>query len=78
MIRENPRFPYDRTEEHGDDLQRAGELARALSIPAITDALNPSGLALKGAFDLSLPTWQDRGARPELHLSSSPVPTPTP
>ena len=26
------RFPYDWTEEHGDELQRAGELARSLSI----------------------------------------------
>jgi UV DNA damage endonuclease len=48
--------------------------ARVLGIPAIIDTLhhnlNPSGLTLKEAFDLSLPTWEDRGARPKLHLSS--------
>ena len=48
--------------------------ADALSIPAITDAfhhdLNPGGLALKEALDVSLPTWAPRGVRPKLHLSS--------
>jgi UV DNA damage endonuclease len=48
--------------------------ARALRIPAITDTLhhtlNQGGLALEEAFDLSLTTWQDRGERPKLHLSS--------
>ena len=48
--------------------------AHALHIPAITDTLhhdlNPGGLNLGEAFDLSLPTWEDRGARPKLHLSS--------
>ena len=48
--------------------------ANALGIPAITDAfhhdLNPGGLTLKEALDLSLPTWTPRGVRPKLHLSS--------
>jgi UV DNA damage endonuclease len=50
------------------------ETARALNIPAITDtlhhALNPGGLTLAEAFDLSLPTWENREARSKLHLSS--------
>ncbi|HSK99556.1 MAG TPA: UV DNA damage repair endonuclease UvsE [Rubrobacteraceae bacterium] len=50
------------------------ETARALGIPAITDAfhhrLNPGGLTLREALDLSLPTWETREARPKLHLSS--------
>jgi UV DNA damage endonuclease len=48
--------------------------ADALGIPAITDAfhhnLNPGGLTLEEALDLSLPTWEPRGVRPKLHLSS--------
>ncbi len=48
--------------------------ADALGIPAITDAfhhdLNPGGLTLKEALDLSLPTCKPRGVRPKLHLSS--------
>ena len=48
--------------------------ANALGIPAITDAfhhdLNPGGLTLKEALNLSLPTWAPRGVRPKLHLSS--------
>ncbi len=48
--------------------------ARALGIPAIVDAfhhdLNPGGLTLREALDLSLPTWEPRGVRPKLHLSS--------
>ncbi len=48
--------------------------ARALGIPAITDAfhhgLHPGGLRLEEALDLSLPTWEPRGVRPKLHLSS--------
>ena len=48
--------------------------ADALGIPAITDAfhhdLNPGGLTLKEALDLSLPTWAPRSVRPKLHLSS--------
>ncbi|HLM77490.1 MAG TPA: UV DNA damage repair endonuclease UvsE, partial [Rubrobacteraceae bacterium] len=50
------------------------ETARALGIPAITDTLhhnlNSGCLTLEEAFDLSLPTWEDRRARPKLHLSS--------
>jgi UV DNA damage endonuclease len=50
------------------------ETASALYIPAITDAfhhgLNPGGLTLEEALDLSLPTWEARGDRPKLHLSS--------
>ena len=42
--------------------------------PAITDALhhnlNPGGLSPEKALDLSLPTWEWRGARPKVHLSS--------
>ncbi len=42
--------------------------------PAITDALhhnlNPGGLALEEALDLSPPTWERRGARPKVRLSS--------
>ncbi|CAA9460065.1 MAG: UV damage repair endonuclease [uncultured Rubrobacteraceae bacterium] len=48
--------------------------AVALGIPAITDAfhhdLNPGSLTLNEALDLSLPTWEHRGVRPKLHLSS--------
>ncbi len=50
------------------------EVATTLEVPAITDAfhhrLNPGGLTLKEALDLSLPTWEVRGARPKVHLSS--------
>lgn len=50
------------------------ETARSLGIPAIADTLHhglkPGNLTLKEAFDLSLPSWEDRGARPKLHLSS--------
>ena len=50
------------------------ETSRALGIPAITDTfhhdLNPGGLTLDEALDLSLPTWEPRGVRPKLHLSS--------
>lgn len=50
------------------------ETARSLGIPAITDAfhhgLNPGGLTLEEALDLSLPTWEAREQRPKLHLSS--------
>jgi UV DNA damage endonuclease len=50
------------------------ETASVLGIPAITDAfhhgLNPGGLNLGEALDLSLPTWEARGDRPKLHLSS--------
>lgn len=50
------------------------ETATALRIPAITDTLhhdlNPATLTLAEALDLSLPTWQVRGARPKIHISS--------
>ncbi len=50
------------------------ETATALDIPAITDTLhhdlNPANLTLGEALDLSLPTWQVRGARPKVHISS--------
>jgi UV DNA damage endonuclease len=50
------------------------ETARALGIPAIADAfhhgLNPGGSTLGEALDLAMPTWEARGARPKLHLSS--------
>jgi UV DNA damage endonuclease len=50
------------------------ETALALGVPAITDAfhhgLNPGGLTLEEALDLSLPAWEARGVRPKLHLSS--------
>jgi UV DNA damage endonuclease len=50
------------------------QTARSLGVPAITDAfhhgLNPGGLALREALDLSLPTWEMRDARPKVHLSS--------
>lgn len=50
------------------------ETATALGIPAITDtlhhALNPGGLTLSEALGLSLPTWEERGHRPKLHISS--------
>ena len=48
--------------------------ARALGIPAIMDvfhhALNPGDLTTQEAIDLALPTWEQRGVRPKLHLSS--------
>ena len=50
------------------------ETARNLGIPAIADSLhhelNPGGLSLREALDLSLPTWETRGDRPKLHISS--------
>ena len=50
------------------------QTARALGIPAIADnlhhRLNPGGLTLGEALDLALPTWETRGVRPKIHLSS--------
>ncbi|WP_273843405.1 UV DNA damage repair endonuclease UvsE [Rubrobacter calidifluminis] len=50
------------------------DLAITLGVPAITDnlhhALNPGSITLRGALDLSLPTWEVRGTRPKVHLSS--------
>ena len=55
-------------------LVEVAEVATTLGIPAITDTLhhhlNPGGLTLKEALDLSLPTWKVRDARPKVHLSS--------
>ena len=48
--------------------------ARTLGIPAIVDnlhhGLNPGGQSLGEALDLALPTWEARGVRPKVHLSS--------
>jgi UV DNA damage endonuclease len=50
------------------------QTARSLGVPAIADVfhhgLNPGGLTLREALDLSLPTWKVRTARPKVHLSS--------
>jgi UV DNA damage endonuclease len=50
------------------------KVASSLEVPAITDTLhhhlNPGGLTLNEALDLSLPTWEVRRARPKVHLSS--------
>ena len=61
-------------DERGWTVDEVGRTARALGIPALTDAfhheLNPGGLTWKEALDLSLPTWSPRGVHPKLHLSS--------
>jgi UV DNA damage endonuclease len=48
--------------------------ARPLGIPAILDnlhhSINPGSLSLREALDLALPTWESRGVRPKVHLSS--------
>ncbi|CAA9535645.1 MAG: UV damage repair endonuclease [uncultured Rubrobacteraceae bacterium] len=45
-----------------------------LGIPAVLDAfhhsINPGNLSLAEALDLALPTWEGRGVRPKVHLSS--------
>jgi UV DNA damage endonuclease len=50
------------------------EVAGSLDVPAITDTLhhnlNPAGLTLKEALDVTLPTWRIREAPPKVHLSS--------
>ena len=50
------------------------ETSRVLGIPTILDAfhhgLNPGNLTLEEALDVALPTWEPRGVRPKLHLSS--------
>lgn len=50
------------------------DTATDLGIPAITDTLhhnlNPNGLTLTEALDLSLPTWGARDVRPKVHISS--------
>lgn len=54
--------------------QEVSETAADLGIPAITDTLhhelNPGNLTLGEALDVSLPTWEARGVRPKLHISS--------
>jgi len=61
--------------ENDERVWSVPEVARVageLGVPAIADtlhhALNPGGLALREALDLTLPTW--RGRRPKVHLSS--------
>jgi len=63
--------------ENDERIWTVGEIvgaARALGIPAILDnlhhSLNPGGLSLGEALDLTLPTWEAWGARPKVHLSS--------
>jgi UV DNA damage endonuclease len=63
--------------ENDERIWTAGEIvgaARALGIPAILDnlhhSLNPGGLSLAEALDLALPSWEARGVRPKVHLSS--------
>ena len=63
--------------ENDERIWTVGEIvgaARALGIPAILDnlhhSLNPGGLSLGEALDLALPTWEARGVRPKVHLSS--------
>ena len=50
------------------------QASRTLGIPVIVDnlhhRLNPGGLTLGEALDLALPTWEARGVRPKIHLSS--------
>ncbi|MGB3683195.1 MAG: UV DNA damage repair endonuclease UvsE [Rubrobacteraceae bacterium] len=50
------------------------ETATNLGVPAITDTLhhdlNPGVLTLEEALTLSLPTWEERGVRPKVHVSS--------
>ncbi len=63
--------------ENDERIWTVGEVsstARTLGIPAILDnlhhALNPGGLSLGEALDVALPTWEMRGVRPKVHLSS--------
>ena len=50
------------------------QATRPLGIPTVLDnlhhAINPGGLSLREALDLSLTTWEARGVRPKVHLSS--------
>ena len=50
------------------------KVAQTLGIATITDTLhhrlNPGGITLEEAFNLSLPTWKNRGAPSKLHLSN--------
>jgi UV DNA damage endonuclease len=63
--------------ENDERIWTAGEIvgaARALGLPAILDnlhhSLNPGGRSLAEALDLALPSWEARGVRPKVHLSS--------
>lgn len=63
--------------ENDERIWTVGEIVaavRTLGVPTIVDnlhhRLNPGGLSLRQALDLALPTWEPRGARPKLHLSS--------
>jgi UV DNA damage endonuclease len=63
--------------ENDERIWTVAEVARAaedLRIPVIVDnlhhRLNPGGLALGEALGLVLPTWEERGVRPKIHLSS--------
>jgi UV DNA damage endonuclease len=61
-------------DEHVWHVADVVQVAQTLGVPAITDTLhhrlNPGTFTLEEAFNLSLPTWKDRGAPPKLHLSS--------
>jgi UV DNA damage endonuclease len=55
-------------------VRKVVDTATELGIPAITDTLhhelNPGDLSFYEALDLSLPTWERRGVRPKVHISS--------
>ena len=48
--------------------------SNALGIPAVLDtfhhSINPGNLSLGEALDFALPSWERRGVRPKVHLSS--------
>ena len=76
-MRSEPRVLRYLTLENDERVWAVPEIvatASALGVPAITDAfhhsLNPGGLTLREALDLSLATWKGRGVRPKVHLSS--------
>lgn len=55
-------------------VEEVSRTASELEIPAITDTLhhdlNPGNLTLEEVLNLSLLTWEKRGVRPKLHISS--------
>jgi len=81
-----PEFPHDWETEHGEELEKAGKLAREFGIRLSMhpgEYIQPGSPKLDIAerslaelryvariFDLSLPAWESRGTRPKLHLSS--------
>ena len=76
-MRSEPRVLRYLTLENDERVWAVPEIvatASALGVPAITDAfhhsLNPGGLTLREALDLSLATWKGQGVRPKVHLSS--------